>query len=103
MDTRSIKELRNLGTACEKDLHFVEIYTAQDIKQLGVEGTFIKLMEGRIARGDEGFSFNATYLYALYGAIHDCDWREVPEEKKREFKKLTASLRKKYPIRKPKR
>ena len=38
-------------------------------------------------------TFNACYLYALWGAIHDCDWRLVPDDKKEEFKKLTASLR----------
>mgnify|MGYP000725312680 CR=1 FL=1 len=93
MDERKITELRNLGPACERDLHAVQVYTAEDIKRLGVEATFVRMMEGRIARGTGGSCFNASYLYALYGAIHDCDWRDVPETKKAEFKKLTARLR----------
>ena len=100
MDSR-ISELRNLGPACERDLHAVGIYTAEDIRKLGVEGTFVRLMEGRLAGGQSSFGFNANYLYALYGAIHDCDWREIPEEKRTEFKKLTERLRKQYAQRKP--
>jgi hypothetical protein len=40
-----------------------------------------------------GKCFNAAYLYALYGAVYDVDWREVPEAKERQFKKLTKRLR----------
>jgi hypothetical protein len=31
-------------------------------------------------------------LYAIYNVIHDWDWREIPACKKREFKKLAASM-----------
>ena len=96
MDLRRISELRNLGPACERDLNAVAIYTADDIRKLGIEETFIRLMEGRQLRGTGVSCFNAAYLYALYGALEDCDWREIPEEKKREFKRLTAGLRKKH-------
>ena len=93
MDDREIGELRNLGPACEKDLHAVGIFTAEDIRKLGVEGTLVRLMQQRQARNKNWSCFNATYLYALYGAIHDCDWRNIPEQKKTEFKMLTARLR----------
>lgn len=92
-DTRRISELRNLGPACERDLNAVAILTAQDLFDLGVEPAFIKLLEGRVARGLSTFGCNAAYLYAIYGAIHDVDWREVPDEKKIEFKNLAAELR----------
>ncbi len=96
MDHRRISELRNLGPACERDLNAVEIFTADDIRRLGVEETFARLMAGRLARETGGRCYNAVYLYALYGALEDCDWREIPEQKKVEFKRLTASLRAKY-------
>ena len=99
-DSRSISELRNLGPACERDLHAVGIYSADDIRRLGIEGTFVKLMESKRARGSGGTCFNASYLYALYGALHDCDWRDVPDEKKIEFKALTARLRSQHATRK---
>ena len=96
MTTRRISQLRNLGPACERDLNAVEIHTLADIKRVGIERVFVRLMEGRIVRGERPICFNACYLYALYGAVHDCDWRDVPETKKRAFKRLTASLREKY-------
>lgn len=98
MDHRRISELRNLGPACERDLNTLEIFTADDIRKLGVEEAFLRLLKGRLARGTRGNCFNAAYLYALYGALEDCDWREIPEQKKLEFKRLTASLRAKYSL-----
>lgn len=91
---RRISELRNLGPACERDLNVVGIYTLNDIRRWGVEGTFVRMMEGRIAGGKGGKCCNASYLYALWGAVENCDWRDVPEAKKAEFKCLTARLRK---------
>ena len=96
MDERPISELRNLGPACERDLNAVGIYSLDDIKELGVEGTFLQMMQGRIKTKKGGKCFNAAYLYALYGAVHDLDWRDIPEAKKNQFKKLTAQLRKEY-------
>ena len=92
-DTRKISEMRNLGPACERDLNAVGICTAQDLLDIGVEGAFLALLQGRIARGLNVYGCNAGYLYALYGAIHDVDWREVPERKKAQFKKWTAEMR----------
>jgi len=98
MNDKPISELRNLGPACERDLNAVGIYTLEDIEEHGVEGTFLKMMQGRrlrakIQKKGGGKCFNAAYLYALYGAVHDIDWREIPEAKRRQFKKLTAQLR----------
>jgi len=92
-DDTPIVELLNLGPACARDLEAVDIHNAGDIRELGVEKSFEVMMLGRIARGEKGFCFNASYLYALYGAIHDVDWREIPESKKKRFKNLTAKLR----------
>ncbi len=98
MNEKPIRELRNLGPACERDLNAVGIYTLADIKTHGVEGTFLQMMQGRRQNARKhnkkgGTCFNAAYLYALYGAVHDLDWREVPEAKKKQFKKLTQQLR----------
>ena len=96
MDNRQIADLRNLGPACARDLHAVDIFTAEDIRKLGVEGTFSRVIENHLTNGHKGTLINATYLYALYGALHDCDWREIPQQKKTEFKRLAARLRKQY-------
>lgn len=92
-DARKISEMRNLGPACEQDLNAVGILTAQDLIELGPEGAFIKLLQGRVKRGVGAKCCNAAYLYAIYGAIHNVDWREIPEKKKTEFKQFTADLR----------
>ena len=102
-DTRKISEMRNLGPACERDLNAVGIVTAEDLFELGPEAAFIKMLQGRIERGMTTNACNAAYLYALYGAIHDIDWLQVPEEKKKEFKELTAAMRNSLPCPAPQR
>lgn len=92
-DTRKISEMRNLGPACEKDLNDVGILVAQDVIDLGAKETFIRMLIGRLQRGQSAKACNAAYLYAIYGAIHDVDWREVPEPIKVDFKRFTAELR----------
>lgn len=92
-DNRSISEMRNLGPAVEKDLAAVGIKTAQQVIDLGAEDTFVKMLLGRKKIGRSAKCCNALYLYAIYGAIHDIDWRELPEKLKAEFKEFTAELR----------
>lgn len=92
-DTRKISEMRNLGPAVEKDLNAVGIKYAQDVLKLGAENTFVKMLMGRKKIGRSAKCCNALYLYAIYGAIYDLDWRELPEKKKTEFKQFAAELR----------
>lgn len=92
-DNRPIRTMRNLGPACEQDLNAVGIHTAEQLTALGPEKAFVKILIGRKQQGRGAKCCNAAYLYALYGAIHDIDWRDVPESKKQEFKKLTAEMR----------
>ena len=92
-DTRKISEMRNLGPACEKDLHGAGIYSAEDVIGLGAKETFIRMLIGRMQAGRSAKCCNAVYLYAIYGAIHDVDWRDVPEAIKTDFKMFTAELR----------
>ena len=92
--SKSISELRNLGPACEADLNAIGIHTLDDIKAHGIEGTFLRLVQSRKENGKSTNGFNALYLYALYGAVHDLNWKDIPEEKKQEFKRFTAQIRK---------
>ncbi len=92
-DSRKISEMRNLGPACEKDLNAAGIFTAADVIRLGAEETFLRMLIGRSEQGRSTNSVNAAYLYAIYGAIHDLDWREIPDAKKNEFKALAAEIR----------
>lgn len=92
-DVRRISEMRNLGPACERDLNSAGITTAGQLIELGATDAFVRMLTSRKADGKSTKCCNAAYLYALYGAIHDIDWRELPEKKKAEFKKLTADMR----------
>ena len=52
------------------------------------------MLEGRIKLGRSAKCCNALYLYSIFGAINDVDWRDIPKNKKIEFKKYTEKLRK---------
>ena len=92
-DSRTISQMRNLGPACEQDLKAVGITTAQQVIDLGPEQTFLKMLMGRVKVGRSAKCCNAAYLYALHGAIHDIDWREIPEPEKEAYKAFTKELR----------
>ena len=92
-DTRLISEMRNLGPACEKDFEAIGITKASQLIELGPKDAFVKMLIGRVKSGRSAKCCNAAYLYAIYGAIHDIDWRALPEEKKSEFKAFAAELR----------
>ena len=85
--------MRNLGPACEADLNAVGITTAQQVIDLGAEATFHLMLKGRKKQGRSAACCNAAYLYALHGAIHNIDWRDLPEKQKAKYKTLTAELR----------
>lgn len=86
--------MRNLGPTVEKDLRAAGVCTADEVILLGVKKTFLKMLDGRLKLGRSSKCCNALYLYSIYGAIYDMDWRAIPKLKKIEFKKHTDRLRK---------
>lgn len=92
-DDRRISEMRNLGPACEQDLNAVGIFTAKELSRLDPKDAFVQMLDGRAKLGRSAKCCNASYLYAIYGAVHDFDWRDIPEKVKADFKKFTAKLR----------
>ena len=92
-DRRKISEMRNLGPACEADLEAAGICDAETLIELGAENAFIQMLLERKKQGRSAKCCNAAYLYALHGAIHDIDWRDLSDKKKDEFKAFTAELR----------
>ena len=87
------KQLRNIGPVCSKHLLDVGIDSLAKLKKLGAKQAFLKLCQHPNFAGE----YNALYLYALEGAILDCDFRDIPEEKKKQYKELTATLRRLKP------
>ena len=82
------KELRNIGPEMATKLANAGINSPEKLRKLGAKKAFLKLHE----KGQFCEKYNAAYLYALEGAIRDCDWRAIPEKLKTEFKNYTAEL-----------
>jgi hypothetical protein len=82
------KQLRNVGPKLAAKLIAARIDTPAHLRQLGAKKAF----ERMYANGDAYGDFNAAYLYALEGAIRDCDWLEIPENVKQDFRKFAQEL-----------
>ena len=85
------KQLRNVGPKLAAKLIEARIDSPEKLRRLGAKRAFEKMY----AAGDSYGDFNAAYLYALEGAIRNCDWLEIPEEIKLEYKAYTQSLQSK--------
>ena len=84
------KQLRNVGPKLAEKLISAGIDSPKKLKEMGAKAAFHKMYKN----GDKYGDYNAAYLYALEGAIQDCDWLEIPEELKVEYKEYAKSLQK---------
>ena len=82
------KQLRNIGPKLAAKLVDAGIDSPEKLRRLGAKKAFAKLYADGDAYGD----FNAAYLYALEGAIRDCDWLDIPEKIKQEYKRYAQNL-----------
>ena len=85
------KQLRNVGPKLAEKLIEARIDSPEKLRQLGAKRAFEKMYPAGDSYGD----FNAAYLYALEGAIRNCDWLDIPEKIKLEYKKFAQSLQSK--------
>ena len=81
-------QLRNIGPTLAARMIDAGIDTPDELRRLGAKRAY----ETMYASGDAYGDFNAAYLYALEGAIRDCDWSEIPEELKAEYKAYAQRL-----------
>lgn len=89
METKQqIQSLRNIGPKLAERLVNAGMDTPKILQDFGAQAAFLKLYPCGDAYGD----FNAAYLYALEGAIRDCDWLEIPENVKAEHKRFAHEL-----------
>ncbi len=82
------KQLRNVGPKLAEKLLEAGIDTPEKLHELGAKAAFDQMYSA----GDKYGDYNAAYLYALEGAIRDCDWLEIPEEVKEEYKRYAQTL-----------
>lgn len=80
--------LRNLGPRSRPHLQEFGITTRDDLAALGTEEAFRRIY----FRFAGEFKFSVNYLYALEGAILDCDWRAVPLARRQELKAFLDAL-----------
>lgn len=82
------KQLKNVGPKLAEKLVEAGIDTPEKLKALGAMQAFNKMY----SLGDSYGDYNAAYLYALEGAIRNCDWLDIPDELKGEYKKYAKNL-----------
>jgi len=85
---RLAKELRNVGPALAGRMVNAGIDSAEALRELGAKRAFTLMYRDGDGYGD----FNAAYLYALEGAIRDCDWSDLPSEVKEEYRRFAQEL-----------
>ncbi len=93
MSTRKVlkdlsKQLRNVGPKLAGMLIEAGIDTPEKLRKIGAKRAFEKMYPSGDSYGD----FNAAYLYALEGAIRNCDWLDIPEKIKQEYKEYAHNL-----------
>ena len=74
------KRLRNVGPKLALKLVEARIDSPEKLRRLGAKKAFKKMY----AEGDSYGDYNAAYLYALEGAIRNCDWLDIPDKIKQE-------------------
>ncbi len=82
------KQLRNVGPRLAAKLLAAGIDSPEKLRKIGAKKAFEKLYPSGDSYGD----FNAAYLYALEGAIRECDWLDIPDSIKQEYKEFVQNL-----------
>ena len=81
--------MRNIGPTSSRELSEIGIENRDQLRALGIEETTRRLL---FRFGSEK-KISLNYLYALEGAIHDRDWRDITPARKQEFRSLLERLR----------
>ncbi|WP_162846915.1 TfoX/Sxy family DNA transformation protein [Marinicella litoralis] len=82
------RQLRNVGPKLAQRLIDSGIETPAALRKLGAQEAFLKMYQTGDAYGD----YNAAYLYALEGAIQDCDWLGIGDDLKTKHQKFAHAL-----------
>ena len=77
--------LRNIGKEIEKKLKTVGIMTAEELRKIGSEETFVKLKSHYP-------NVCLVHLYSLEGAITDIDYNKLPNDVKKKLKEFNDKL-----------
>ncbi len=76
MAVRDDKKIRNVGPKGAAWLRQVGVRTQDDLMRVGSVEAFMKVKRA-------GFRPSLNLLYSLAGAIENCHWADLPDERKR--------------------
>jgi DNA transformation protein and related proteins len=71
-------KMRNIGPKSAAWLRQVGLRTLEDIAAIGTVEAYMRVKRA-------GFKPGLNLLYAIEGALLDCHWQEVPEERRHEL------------------
>ena len=81
--------MRNIGPTSSRELREIGIESRDQLIETGIAEVARRLL---FRFGSER-NISLNYLYALEGAIHDRDWRDIPPARKQELRTLLGTLR----------
>ena len=85
-------KIRNVGPKSAAWLRQVGVRTQDDLEKLGPVEAFMKVKRA-------GFRPSLNLLYSMAGAMADCHWAELPEERKQELLAALGAAESANPIR----
>jgi len=74
----STAKLRNIGPKSMAWLRQTGVRSLDDLKSVGALAAYVRVKRA-------GFRPSLNLLYALEGAILDCHWQDIPEERRSEL------------------
>ncbi|NLB59388.1 MAG: TfoX/Sxy family protein [Gammaproteobacteria bacterium] len=72
----SEEKMRNIGPKSAAWLRQVGLHTRADLEAAGPVDAYMRVRRA-------GFRPSLNLLYALEGALNDCHWQEVPDERRK--------------------
>jgi hypothetical protein len=85
-------KIRNVGPKSAAWLRQIGVRTTDDLARVGPVDAFLKVKRA-------GFRPSLNLLYSMAGALADCHWADLPEEKKQELLAALEAAESANPIR----
>lgn len=79
----ALDQLRNLGPASTRWLNAIGVYARRDLEKLGAVDAYAILKA-------QGYKASLNLVYAIEGALRDCDWKRLPAKRKARLKAAAA-------------
>lgn len=78
-ESPTIGQLRNLGPASRRWLAAIGVHTRRDLEKLGAVDAYAILKS-------HGYKASLNLVYAIEGALRDCDWKRLPARRRAQLK-----------------